>query len=87
MGEEGLTVSRMWSSAHMQFSEIRELVVVVGGRLNDRLTVRSANNRTLRLGGGIQDFADLVWLIKSRSPRGAKMRECDELGKWQDSVI
>ena len=85
--EEGLTVSGMWPSALMRFSEIRELVVVVGGRLNDRLTVRSTNNVTLRLGGGIQDFADLVCLIKSRSPRGTKIRECDELGKWRESVI
>ena len=85
--EKGLTVSGLWPSAYMQFSEIRELVVVVGGRLNDRLTVHSANNGTLRLGGGIEDFADLVWLIKSRSPRGTKLRECDEFGKWQESVI
>jgi hypothetical protein len=86
VAEEGLTVSGLWSSAHMQFSEIRELVVVVGGRLNDRLTVRSANNGTLRLGGGIQNFADLVWLIKSKSPHGTKIRECDEFGKWREFV-
>jgi hypothetical protein len=84
--KEGLTVSGMWASAHMQFSEIRELVVVVGGRLNDRSTVRSANNGSLRLGGGIQDFADLVWLIKSRAPHGTKIRECDEFGKRRESV-
>jgi hypothetical protein len=86
VNKSGLAVSGIWSSANMQFSEIRDLVVVVGGRLNDRLTIRSANNGTLRLGGGIQDFADLVWLIKSRSPHGTKIRECDESGKWRDSV-
>jgi hypothetical protein len=85
--EQGLTVSGVWSSAHTRFSEIRELMVVNGGRLKDRLTVRSADNGTLRLGGGIQDFADLVWLIKRRSPpRGTKVRECDEFGKWREPV-
>jgi hypothetical protein len=86
VNKAGLAVSGIWSSANMQFSEIRDLVVVVGGRLNDRLTIRSANNGTLRLGGGIQDFADLVCLIKSRSPHGTKIRECDEFGKWRESV-
>jgi hypothetical protein len=36
--------------------------------------------------GGIQNFADLVWLINSKSPHGTKIRECDEFGKWREFV-
>jgi hypothetical protein len=81
-----VAISGLYPTQVVRFAEIVELKVEAGGRLNDRLTIRCADKRILKVGGGIQDFDDLVWLFKSRCPKGTRLLERDSGGMWRESL-
>jgi hypothetical protein len=86
LSRDSIVVRAFGRTRMVRFTDIKEITFVVGGRLNDRLTVVCRDGPDLRLGGGIQDFEDLVSLIKNRVSVGTRVRERDIVGHWHESV-
>jgi hypothetical protein len=67
----------------LYFEHIREVVVVWPWRGNGRLDLMDASGaRLCRIDGGVQDFDQLVYLVKLYCPHGATTRERDVRGHW-----
>ncbi|MDB6008711.1 MAG: hypothetical protein JWL65_961 [Gammaproteobacteria bacterium] len=67
----------------IDFSAVREVVIALPWRANGRLDLIGVDERRLcRIDGGIQDFDELVKLVKLYCPDRVKIREKDTHGRW-----
>jgi hypothetical protein len=89
VSENTLIVQQMWRTRTIPFVDVRKMVVLQGFKgSRDLALFDSQGRRVFTVGGSIQDFDDMVHLLKRRfSHRGVVFRLRDVLGKWSEHEL
>jgi hypothetical protein len=84
-----LTVRSFIGIRSVRFADVRTVCCIAGRRGGAELRLLGSGDRQLfKIGSTIQDFDELVTLIRNNSQmRGVRLRECDRSGRWSESVI
>jgi hypothetical protein len=83
VSKQCLKLNERWHRRTIDFSAVREVVIALPWRGNGRLDLIGEDERRLcRIDGGIQDFDELVNLVKLYCPDRVKIREKDTRGRW-----
>jgi hypothetical protein len=84
VSERSVKIYKIGGSVEFTFDQVHSMTVLHGYRgARDLRIFDDKNGLLLSVGGTIQDFDELVWLIRSRcSNRAVVFRERDAFGKW-----
>jgi hypothetical protein len=84
VSSSGISVRSIFRNSTAQFSEIKK-ILVTGSRGRTLVVIDKNGKRVLSAYDDLQDFGDLVYLLKSKGANyHVEARVKDEWGKWSD---